>query len=724
MTQTPELIVAGRTVRLGRSVGRGGEGEVYALAGNSDFAVKIYNEAKRSARESKVVAMVHARLASNAPYVAYPIEVARYKNGSFAGFAMKLVNGYQPIFELYSPGARKTSFPRADFRFLVRTATNVARAIASVHQSSCVIGDINHSGILVSPKATVVLIDADSFQVVQGESRYLCRVGVPEYTPPELHSTDLGRVVRTPNHDAFGLAVVIFQLLFMGRHPFVGSVRRGDVPKIDHAIRDFRFVYAENRNVGMDQPPGTPTLSDFTPAIAKNFELAFGKESQRGRPTAESWINALSELERSLTVCRDNRLHHYPTDAEECPWCYMDDQLGMSLFVPFFDEGAPEIVPSDPGDRGFNLAVVWRQIEAVKAPPNSALAPALQSVSFSPSKEAIDVKGGTAFHRVKGLGGVAAAVAIAVAAPWVWFVYVPIGWWGFTTLFGEPHIVRQPFIAKAKEAELQWQKALSDWKSRTGIHEFRDLTLQLEVAKTKYERLPDEQKALIANYRTKRREVQLHRYLDGFQIHRAKIRGVGQAKEATLASYGIATAADISREKVLRVPGFGPVTTKPLLEWRQSKERRFVYDTKPNALDHQEIARIRADITNQRAQARQTLLGGPSKRRRLRQKIVSTTRTVDSRLNAIHKRREQALINLKYLGIPAPTVSAPTPSVTTAPPITSRSQTSPGRPASQSATCPRCGSIMVKRLARRGRNAGNHFWGCSRFPRCKGTRNL
>lgn len=36
--------------------------------------------------------------------------------------------------------------------------------------------------------------------------------------------------------------------------------------------------------------------------------------------------------------------------------------------------------------------------------------------------------------------------------------------------------------------------------------------------------------------------------------------------------------------------------------------------------------------------------------------------------------------------------------------------------------CPRCASLMVSRTATRGANAGNTFWGCSRYPRCNGTR--
>ena len=39
-------------------------------------------------------------------------------------------------------------------------------------------------------------------------------------------------------------------------------------------------------------------------------------------------------------------------------------------------------------------------------------------------------------------------------------------------------------------------------------------------------------------------------------------------------------------------------------------------------------------------------------------------------------------------------------------------------------TCPFCGAAMRKRKASRGRNKGNYFWGCKRFPACRGTRDF
>lgn len=39
-------------------------------------------------------------------------------------------------------------------------------------------------------------------------------------------------------------------------------------------------------------------------------------------------------------------------------------------------------------------------------------------------------------------------------------------------------------------------------------------------------------------------------------------------------------------------------------------------------------------------------------------------------------------------------------------------------------SCPLCHSPMVVRVAKRGGKAGNSFFGCSRFPDCRGTRQI
>lgn len=38
--------------------------------------------------------------------------------------------------------------------------------------------------------------------------------------------------------------------------------------------------------------------------------------------------------------------------------------------------------------------------------------------------------------------------------------------------------------------------------------------------------------------------------------------------------------------------------------------------------------------------------------------------------------------------------------------------------------CPKCGSFMVLRTAKRGGSAGSQFWGCSAYPKCKAMQNI
>jgi restriction system protein len=54
---------------------------------------------------------------------------------------------------------------------------------------------------------------------------------------------------------------------------------------------------------------------------------------------------------------------------------------------------------------------------------------------------------------------------------------------------------------------------------------------------------------------------------------------------------------------------------------------------------------------------------------------------------------------------------------------TTRRHNQPKQAESTAIECPRCGSSLVRRKARRGKQAGQAFWGCSSFPRCRYTRD-
>jgi DNA-binding helix-hairpin-helix protein with protein kinase domain len=301
----------GKQLKVGPRIGKGGEGEVYAVEGVFDRAIKFYTVADKTLREAKVKKMISDDLSEKFKLIAFPITLLRNKAGHFVGFTMSKVNGSKALHELYSPGARKAAFPKADYRFLVRTATNIARAVGAAHAANCVIGDINHSGFLISEQAKATLIDADSFQIFDGQIRLPCIVGVPEYTPPELQGQRLEAIERTQNHDAFGLAVVIFQLLWMGRHPFSGRPQGGGDISIETAIKEFRFAYSKKRSVGMDAPPGVPSLSDFSPQLAEALESAFAPSGIRERPTRRTSALGVEWNGRSASFSSCRILHNF-----------------------------------------------------------------------------------------------------------------------------------------------------------------------------------------------------------------------------------------------------------------------------------------------------------------------------------------------------------------------------------------------------------------------------
>ena len=212
---------------------------------------------------------------------AWPLETLHMTaGGPIRGFLMPKVLGYEPIHHLYSPSHRKQRYPDKDWAFLVNTARNVSAAFEAIHSHGHVIGDVNPNLVFVAGNSIVKLIDCDSFQIIADGKHYLCEVGVPHFTPPELqsHSTFRG-IRRTKNHDNFGLAILLFHILLMGRHPFSGVFSRpGDMP-LEKSIEQFRYAFSrDSASKEMTPPPNSVTPAILPGAVAQLFERAFTEQ--------------------------------------------------------------------------------------------------------------------------------------------------------------------------------------------------------------------------------------------------------------------------------------------------------------------------------------------------------------------------------------------------------------------------------------------------------------
>lgn len=326
-----------QAVLLGNEIARGGEGAVHAVARSDRLVAKIYHAGKAKERQRKVELLCQARLHERLGHVTLPIDALYDKGGRFHGFTMKRLRDATAIHQLYGSEDRQTAFPKADYAFMVRVAKNLAACFAELHSLYVVIGDINESGIFVTHAGTVELIDSDSFQVQYNGRTFRCLVGTPDYIAPELQGrSDMGKFLRLPNHDDFGLAVMIFRLLMLGRRPFAGRwVGSGSAPSEFAMIRDFRYPYSETRkdsNVAL--PVNAIAVSILPPPIRQAFDTAFGPDGVKRRPTAAEWIALLGSFERSLTSCRSARFHRYWKGLQQCPWCRLEQQERVTLFGP------------------------------------------------------------------------------------------------------------------------------------------------------------------------------------------------------------------------------------------------------------------------------------------------------------------------------------------------------------------------------------------------------
>jgi DNA-binding helix-hairpin-helix protein with protein kinase domain len=759
-----DVVVGNQPIKLGQRIGKGGEGEVYAASGSSQLAIKIYTTPNKREKEAKVLAMIQAGLTKNCPFVAFPIEVVRSRDGSFLGFSMRKVEGHKPIHNLYAPGSRKQHFPGADYRFLVQVATNIARAFASVHQTGCVVGDINHSSILVAQDATVALIDADSFQLTASTQKFLCTVAVPEYTPPELLGADLSVISRTANHDAFGMAVMMFQLLFMGRHPYVGIVRNGEAPPLHENIRNHRFVYAEHRNVGMDQPAGTPVLSEFTPEVAEAFERAFSNKTSVVRPSASEWIRLLEQLKNALVKCDKNKLHYSPKNALECLWCAMERQFGTPMFVPFIKNFTAAYAAFSLNASKFNLVEFWRNVEALTVVDLQAIRPKLKAVQPQGSEAAIVALNPKPKIPWIGMAIVIGMLILAVTskASAIWMIFAAIGaYYCYQSYTKTPAVDARPFVDAFKKTDAAWGLAVKRWYARcdagyvAGINELRQLRQQ-------YQQLEKEQDQQIKQYRDSRENTQLGAFLSQYDIQKAALKGISPGLAAALRSFGFDTAADLylNHRRLTEVPGIGEVKAQRLIDWQKALVKRFTYNSQDNDLDKQRIAAIHVQIQSKAQLLSKKMTDVYTQVAQRASQMEWLLKNEDAQLNQLHEQRESAIKDLQLLGIAIPATPAyiaegideirrKIPATSQAQAITSNSgisnwsntpyqsalatrtvtppaaTTSPApATAKTSVSCQRCGSGMTQRLAKKGSNAGSYFWGCNRYPACKGTRNI
>jgi len=627
----------GRRVTLGTELGRGGEATVYSVDGHPELVAKIYHQPPGTEKTEKLSRMVKLQSERLLALSAWPVGTLYMAgNRSLAGFLMKNVARFKDIHLLYNPKSRTREFPpKANWRFLIHTASNVARAFAAIHDEGHVIGDVNQSNVRVSPETAIVnLVDCDSFQISANGKIYPCEVGVPLYTPPELQDTEFREVVRTTNHDNFGLAVLIFHLLFMGRHPFAGKfLGRGEMP-IEKAIAEQRFAFArDGQRTQMLPPPACITLAHVPQEIGDLFISAFGSAgASNARPDGRQWIAELDALASRLIVCSTNTAHLFFHGLSSCPWCQIESS-GVLLFVDF------TIVDTS---SGFSIELLWSRILAVPSPGPGNLPSFLSYISaVEPSPVAKAAARKRRYKIAVVVAGLLAAFAFVLFSPdgFAYMYFLGLGIFILKKLFdGVPPA---KFEQAARAAESRLRNLEYSWQFEASGEEFSAELARLRTLTEEYRKLPERRKQKVRELERALYEGQLRHYLEQFDIASADIPHIKDGRKVMLSSYGIDNAADVTSTALGAVPGFGGFLTMQLITWRQSLEANFKFNP-GRGVDPADIQRVDLDIAKRRVEIEALLSRGPSELNNLRRQIIAARGRLQDQLEQALKDVAQA----------------------------------------------------------------------------------
>jgi ketosteroid isomerase-like protein len=409
----------GEIFSLGAPVGGGGEGTVYLVNGRPDLVAKIYTRSSQDIT-SKLMTMLSVKPAGTEQIgdhvsICWPQEVLFDLDKSkqlAAGFTMHRFDKkkYLVLASIYLPRTRRTTAHGFTWRYLVNAASNLAGVVHSMHASSWVIGDINDGNFFISDSALVSLIDCDSIRVPRADGGFFhCEVSKPPFLPPELQGKNLPSFRQTEASDNFGLAVLIFQLLMEGNHPF--RIKKSDLPRdqdppeLEDLIKAGEYPY--DKTSRYSPPRAAPPYELLSLPIRTLFTRTF-RDSARDpslRPSAMDWKAALDGLAQTLAECKQNALHVFPTHLSACPWCQRAKDLGFDSFPKFVPQiplppkpfgATPKPISSKPSaaanrppaPQPGTLPYVQPPATIAAGPPptSQATAPTVPPVKVSPTK--------------------------------------------------------------------------------------------------------------------------------------------------------------------------------------------------------------------------------------------------------------------------------------------------------------------------------------------------
>jgi len=301
------------------------------------------------------------------------------------------------------------------------------------------------------------------------------------------------------------------------------------------------------------------------------------------------------------------------------------------------------ILPTTDADR-FDIVTVWRAIQSIqltlaRIPTEADLGPR------QPTAEAIQA-GKAKRNRALALKALSPAFVLGgivafVAAPALWWLWLLCAGGAYALVERLPKLKDvTPFASAVPTAERRYTAFSPSSLGAKGA--FAKKKKQLEALHAEWNSLPARRAARLQELERDRFNQQLEQYLGNFFIEHPTIPAVGPGRKATLESYGIETAADVDKQRIVAVPGFGPARAEKLLEWRRETEGGFHFDPS-KGIDRQKVVAVDRDIASHKRKIELALIAGSNElaqiKRHIEQQGLRLRREVESALAVLVQAR-------------------------------------------------------------------------------------
>jgi hypothetical protein len=331
-------------------LGTGGDGSVYASASHPEFVVKLYHDPEGGPeRRHKLLAMLGTPPLLDPIHhgghryvqLTWPTHLVEDEEGRFRGFAMPRVEMDRAVLaeSLLSRKTRQAHRLPEAYGLRVTAASNLAAVVEALHARGHHVVDLKPVNAYVYRDTFfVALLDCDGFSV-QGASgeRFPAHQYTPDYIAPEALAGKLAPETLGEAQDRFALAVVVFQLLNGGVHPFQGVPAPGVPVPPSTAERVARWMYAYGRQPNPFLRPSPWSIHEsFDDDTRDLFDRAFG-EDPAARPDAGEWRRHLARYADpatgALRRCTADPAHALFTagPSAECLQCALDAKRGAAV---------------------------------------------------------------------------------------------------------------------------------------------------------------------------------------------------------------------------------------------------------------------------------------------------------------------------------------------------------------------------------------------------------